>query len=101
MLLISSGEILKEENSGTLIVEKNKVKTIQSQFIDPFLELLSAVKIPISILGAEIDKMSPPEVVKQFEEALSAKSEVGYILNRKSNVFVDFNHGHPLVLEMN
>lgn len=101
MLLILTGEILKEENSDILIVEKNKVKTIKSQFIDPFLELLSAVKVPISILGAEIDKMSPPEVVKQFEEALTAKSEVGYILNRKSNVFVDFNHVHPLVLEMN
>ena len=41
-----------------------------------FLKLFSAVKVPISILGAEIDQMSPPELVKQFEEALTAKSEV-------------------------
>ena len=43
--------------------------------------------------------MSPPEVVKQFEEALAAKPEVGNILIQTLfndfNVFVDFNHGHP------
>ncbi|KAM1014096.1 hypothetical protein ACFX2C_044140 [Malus domestica] len=35
-----------------------------------------AVKVPTQILGAEIDHMSPPEVVKQFEEALAAKPEI-------------------------
>ncbi|PRQ38866.1 putative alpha/Beta hydrolase [Rosa chinensis] len=39
---------------------------------------IKAVKVPISILGAEIDRSSPPELVKQFEEALTAKSEVKY-----------------------
>jgi len=36
----------------------------------------SEVKCPISVLGAEIDKMSPPELVKQFEQVLSANSGV-------------------------
>ncbi|XP_059311903.1 endo-1,3;1,4-beta-D-glucanase-like [Lycium ferocissimum] len=37
---------------------------------------MHAVKVPISILGAEIDRRSPPELVKQFEMALNAKPEV-------------------------
>ncbi|BBG93288.1 hypothetical protein Prudu_001257 [Prunus dulcis] len=32
---------------------------------------IKAVKVPISVLGAEIDQLSPPEVVKQFEEIKS------------------------------
>ncbi|PRQ38867.1 putative alpha/Beta hydrolase [Rosa chinensis] len=50
---------------------------------------IKAVKVPISILGAEIDRMSPPEVVKQFEEALTAKYEI------KSHVkiFPKVSHG--------
>ncbi|XP_028761230.1 endo-1,3;1,4-beta-D-glucanase isoform X3 [Neltuma alba] len=34
------------------------------------------VEIPIAILGAETDKISPPELVKQFEQILSAKPGV-------------------------
>ncbi|XP_019164578.1 PREDICTED: endo-1,3;1,4-beta-D-glucanase-like [Ipomoea nil] len=37
---------------------------------------IKEVKAPTAILGAEIDKMSPPELVKQFEEILSSKPEV-------------------------
>uniref|UniRef100_A0A1S3Y6N2 Endo-1,31,4-beta-D-glucanase-like n=2 Tax=Nicotiana TaxID=4085 RepID=A0A1S3Y6N2_TOBAC len=37
---------------------------------------IKEVKAPIAILGAEIDKMSPPELIKQFEEILSSKPEV-------------------------
>lgn len=37
---------------------------------------MAAVKVPIAVLEAEIDRMSPPEVLKQFEEVLAAKSEV-------------------------
>ncbi|KAG4378311.1 hypothetical protein GLYMA_17G018000v4 [Glycine max] len=32
------------------------------------------VDTPIAILGAEIDQVSPPELVKQFEQVLAAKS---------------------------
>lgn len=34
------------------------------------------MNVPIAVLGAEIDHLSPPELVKQFEEALNAKPEV-------------------------
>lgn len=53
--------------------------------IDILLELLSAVKVPISILGAEIDPISPPEVVKQFEEVLTARPEVGIYFSSKQS----------------
>jgi len=36
---------------------------------------INNVKIPISILGAEIDHSSPPEQLKQFGKKLSEKSE--------------------------
>jgi len=40
------------------------------------LDDIQGVKVPISILGAEIDKTSPPELVRQFEGILNAKPEV-------------------------
>ncbi|XWS09047.1 hypothetical protein CRYUN_Cryun40dG0052100 [Craigia yunnanensis] len=40
------------------------------------LDDIKSVKVPIAILGAEIDHMSPPALLKQFEEILSAKPEV-------------------------
>ncbi|XWS13572.1 hypothetical protein CRYUN_Cryun36dG0048500 [Craigia yunnanensis] len=36
---------------------------------------IKEVKVPIAILGAEIDHSSPPEQLKQFGEMLSTKSE--------------------------
>ncbi|PWA64580.1 alpha/beta-Hydrolases superfamily protein [Artemisia annua] len=36
------------------------------------LDDVKGVKVPTGILGAEIDKMSPPELVKEFEAALKA-----------------------------
>ncbi|BFG15280.1 hypothetical protein CerSpe_015550 [Prunus speciosa] len=63
-----------------VVVELSKHDFIQAAVLchPSFVTLddIKAVKIPISILGAEIDQMSPPEVVKQFEEALTAKSEI-------------------------
>ncbi|CAF1864306.1 unnamed protein product [Brassica oleracea] len=32
-------------------------------------------KVPIAILGAEIDRLSPPALLKQFEEILASKPE--------------------------
>ncbi|KAJ0716611.1 putative dienelactone hydrolase, alpha/Beta hydrolase [Helianthus annuus] len=34
------------------------------------LDDIKGVKVPIGILGAEIDKRSPPELVKEFKAAL-------------------------------
>ncbi|KAB1214181.1 hypothetical protein CJ030_MR5G027204 [Morella rubra] len=49
----------------------------------------AGVKAPIAILGAEIDKLSPPELLKQFEEVLTAKPEVdGY-----AKIFPKVAHG--------
>ncbi|CAL5347137.1 unnamed protein product [Camellia sinensis] len=53
------------------------------------LEDIQAVKVPISVLGAEIDRMSPPELVKKFDEALNAKPEVdGFV-----KIFPGVEHG--------
>ncbi|KAJ4969450.1 hypothetical protein NE237_016151 [Protea cynaroides] len=37
---------------------------------------IKEVKVPIAVLGAEFDKISPPELLKQFEPILSSKPEV-------------------------
>ncbi|GJN13305.1 hypothetical protein PR202_ga31661 [Eleusine coracana subsp. coracana] len=47
------------------------------------------VKCPISILGAETDKSTPPELVKQFEQVLSANSEIGHFVK----IFPGVEHG--------
>ncbi|KAB5531893.1 hypothetical protein DKX38_018563 [Salix brachista] len=36
---------------------------------------IKELKVPISILGAEIDQLSPPALLKQFEDVLASKSE--------------------------
>ncbi|ERN12385.1 hypothetical protein AMTR_s00025p00111790 [Amborella trichopoda] len=38
------------------------------------------VKCPIAIVGAETDSITPPEVVRQFEEVLLTKKKVDYFL---------------------
>ncbi|KNA12447.1 hypothetical protein SOVF_125940 [Spinacia oleracea] len=50
---------------------------------------IKGVNVPIAVLGAEIDHLSPPELVKQFEEALNAKPEVdGFV-----KIFPGVSHG--------
>ncbi|XP_059306885.1 endo-1,3;1,4-beta-D-glucanase-like isoform X2 [Lycium ferocissimum] len=44
---------------------------------------------PIAILAAEIDKISPPELIKQFEEILSSRSEVDSFVK----IFPSVKHG--------
>lgn len=34
------------------------------------------VKVPVSVLGAEFDQVTPPELVTQFEDVLATKPEV-------------------------
>ncbi|KAL5065305.1 hypothetical protein RYX36_027042 [Vicia faba] len=49
---------------------------------------IKGVDIPISILGAEIDRLSPPELVKQFEEILTANSVTSFV-----KIFPKVSHG--------
>ncbi|XP_078149182.1 endo-1,3;1,4-beta-D-glucanase-like isoform X3 [Carex rostrata] len=57
---------------------------------------IKEVKVPISILGAEIDKTTPPEVIKQFEEILSTKPEVpSYV-----KIFAGVPHGWTIRYEV-
>ncbi|XP_058077827.1 endo-1,3;1,4-beta-D-glucanase-like [Magnolia sinica] len=50
---------------------------------------IKEVKTHMAILGAEIDRASPPELEKQFEEALSAKAEVDSFVK----IFPGVEHG--------
>ncbi|XP_048333163.2 endo-1,3;1,4-beta-D-glucanase-like [Ziziphus jujuba] len=53
------------------------------------LDDIKDVKVPISVLGAEIDPLSPPELLKQFEEILAAKSQVDFFVK----IFPKVAHG--------
>ncbi|KAI8561428.1 hypothetical protein RHMOL_Rhmol04G0338900 [Rhododendron molle] len=53
------------------------------------LDEILGVKVPISILGAENDQISPPELLKQFGKALEAKKEVDCFLK----IFPGVSHG--------
>ncbi|XP_026382741.1 endo-1,3;1,4-beta-D-glucanase-like [Papaver somniferum] len=50
---------------------------------------IQEIKVPISILGAEVDQMSPPELLKEFEEILSIKAEVDSFVK----IFNGVRHG--------
>ncbi|XP_049354559.1 endo-1,3;1,4-beta-D-glucanase-like [Solanum verrucosum] len=53
--------------------------------VDDFKE----VEAPIAILGAEIEHLSPPELVKQFEEILSSKPEADSLVK----IYLGVAHG--------
>ncbi|KAE9602125.1 hypothetical protein Lal_00050225 [Lupinus albus] len=63
-----------------VVVELSKSRLIEAAVhLHPSFVTVDDIKgvdIPTVILGAEIDNISPPELVKQFEEVLAAKSEV-------------------------
>ncbi|XP_058211362.1 endo-1,3;1,4-beta-D-glucanase-like isoform X3 [Rhododendron vialii] len=50
---------------------------------------VQAVEVPISILGAEIDPISPPQLLKKFAEDLKAKPEVDCFVK----IFPGARHG--------
>ncbi|KAF2311066.1 hypothetical protein GH714_019337 [Hevea brasiliensis] len=50
---------------------------------------IRAVEVPIAILGAENDHLSPPALLKQYEEVLAAKPEV----DRHVKIFPKVAHG--------
>ncbi|XP_071742044.1 endo-1,3;1,4-beta-D-glucanase-like [Rutidosis leptorrhynchoides] len=53
------------------------------------LDDIKGVKVPVAVLGAEIDRISPPEVVKQFKAALQAKPEVDHFVK----IYPGVSHG--------
>uniref|UniRef100_A0A0A9DDU6 Dienelactone hydrolase domain-containing protein n=1 Tax=Arundo donax TaxID=35708 RepID=A0A0A9DDU6_ARUDO len=76
-----------------VVVELAKAHEIQAAVLchPSFVTVddIKEVKCPISILGAEIDKMSPPELVKQFEQVLSENSGVAHFVK----IFPGVAHG--------
>ncbi|XP_070011972.1 endo-1,3;1,4-beta-D-glucanase-like [Nicotiana tabacum] len=50
---------------------------------------IKEVKAPIAILAAEIDPISPPELIKQLEEILSSKPKVDSFVK----IFAGVEHG--------
>ncbi|CAH1426881.1 unnamed protein product [Lactuca virosa] len=76
-----------------VVVELAKKAEIQvSALLHPSfvtLDDIKGVKVPIAILGAEIDKMSPPELVKEFELALEAKPEIDHFVK----IYNGVSHG--------
>ncbi|KAG0480422.1 hypothetical protein HPP92_010996 [Vanilla planifolia] len=63
-----------------IVVELGKAEEIKAAvFFHPSfvtVDDIKANKAHLAVLGAEIDQVTPPEVVKQFEEILSSKSEI-------------------------
>ncbi|KAG1331779.1 endo-1,3-1,4-beta-D-glucanase [Cocos nucifera] len=76
-----------------VVVELAKADAIQAAVLlhPSFVSVddIKEVKCPIAILGAESDHLSPPELVKQFEQILSAKKEVSYFVK----IFPGVAHG--------
>ncbi|KAJ1262799.1 hypothetical protein BS78_09G137200 [Paspalum vaginatum] len=76
-----------------VVVELAKIHEIQAAvLLHPSLlsvDDIKDVKCPISILGAEIDKSSPPEMLKEFEQVLSSSSRIGHFVK----IFPGVAHG--------
>ncbi|XP_061345554.1 endo-1,3;1,4-beta-D-glucanase-like [Gastrolobium bilobum] len=76
-----------------VVVELAKSRLIQAAVLlhPSFVSLddIKGVDIPIAVLGAEIDRMSPPELVKQFEQVLTAKPGVDSFVK----IFPKVSHG--------
>ncbi|KAM4104651.1 hypothetical protein ACJW30_06G174900 [Castanea mollissima] len=66
---------------GKVVVELSKVELIQAAVIlHPAwvtVNDIKGVKVPIAVPGAEIDHIAPPELLKQYDEALTSQSKVG------------------------
>ncbi|KAL0016311.1 hypothetical protein SO802_003380 [Lithocarpus litseifolius] len=64
-----------------VVVELSKVELIQAAVIlHPAwvtVDDIKGVKVPIAVLGSEIDHIATPELLKQYDEALTSQSKVG------------------------
>nr|ACU19417.1 unknown [Glycine max] len=76
-----------------VVVELAKSRLIQAAvLLHPWfvsVDDIKGVDTPTAMLGAEIDKMSPPELVKQFEQVLTAKPGVDCFVK----IFPKVSHG--------
>ncbi|CAI0391230.1 unnamed protein product [Linum tenue] len=67
--------------AGKVVVELAKSDVIQAAVLlhpsQVTVDDIEDVKKPIAVLGAEIDKLSPPELLRQLEQVLSTKP--GYV----------------------
>ncbi|XP_062231322.1 endo-1,3;1,4-beta-D-glucanase-like isoform X1 [Phragmites australis] len=76
-----------------VVVELGKVHEIQAAvLLHPSLltvDDMKEVKCPISMLGAENDKSTPPELLKQFEQVLSDNSAIDHFVK----IFPGVAHG--------
>jgi len=78
---------------ATTVCELGKSKLIQAAVLAHpsyiTVDDIKGVNIPIAILGAENDQVTPPEVIKKFEQVLAAKSEVDSFVK----IFPNVSHG--------
>ncbi|KAI3834476.1 hypothetical protein MKX03_012870 [Papaver bracteatum] len=59
------GELAKSDDLKAIVMMHPALVTVDD---------IKEIKVPISILGAEVDQLCPPELVKQFEQVLLTKS---------------------------
>ncbi|KAG8480917.1 hypothetical protein CXB51_025724 [Gossypium anomalum] len=83
-----------------VVVELAKVALIQAAVMlhPSFVTVddIKSVKVPIAILGAEIDNLSPPELVKQFDEILKASEVDSFV-----KIFPKCAHGWTVRYDVN
>ncbi|CAN6918345.1 unnamed protein product [Brassica oleracea] len=86
---------------GKVVVELSKEELIQAAvLLHPTyvtVDDIKDVKVPIAILGAENDFLTPPALVKQFEEILASKPEVGSYVK----IFPNVSHGWTTRYDIN
>ncbi|GJN14279.1 hypothetical protein PR202_gb01081 [Eleusine coracana subsp. coracana] len=85
--------VLVSEVYAKIVVELAKSREIQAAVLlhPTFVTVddIKEVKCPVSILGAEIDKYSPPELMEQFKIVLSANYGVSHFVK----IFPGVRHG--------
>ncbi|CAF2076482.1 hypothetical protein Bca4012_089867 [Brassica carinata] len=86
---------------GKVVVELSEEELIQAAvLLHPTyvtVDDIKDVKVPIAILGAEDDFLTPPALVKQFEEILASKPEVGSYVK----IFPNVSHGWTTRYDIN
>uniref|UniRef100_A0A452Z273 Dienelactone hydrolase domain-containing protein n=1 Tax=Aegilops tauschii subsp. strangulata TaxID=200361 RepID=A0A452Z273_AEGTS len=79
--------------SAKVVAELAKANEIQAAvMLHPSavtVDDIKEVKCPIAVLGAENDKTSPPELVKQFEQVLSSNTGIAHFVK----IFPGVSHG--------